>query len=82
MVFEPITKQKVALYYLTQHNGVKFIGYGGSAGCFGGRVRILTNNGYVCISSLNVGDKIYSFNESLRVLELKVITETFKYDLA
>jgi len=32
MVFEPFSKQKVALYYLTQNNGVKFIGYGGSAG--------------------------------------------------
>lgn len=31
-MFEPTVKQKVALYYLTQPNGVKFIGYGGSAG--------------------------------------------------
>ena len=31
-MFEPTTKQKVALYYLTSNKTVKFIGYGGSAG--------------------------------------------------
>lgn len=31
-MFEPFSKQKICLYYLTQRNGIKFVGYGGSAG--------------------------------------------------
>lgn len=49
-------------------NNIIIAGYGGG-GCFPGASKVLTPSGYKSISSLKVGDKVISFNESGKLSE-------------
>jgi hypothetical protein len=54
----------------------------GGAGCFDGDTLVKTESGYSKITDIKVGDKIYTFNEVSKIMELDEVVECYNYKLS
>lgn len=69
-----------ALYNAINGIGPNLIINSGGQGCFTKDQLIVTSEGNKKISEITIGDKVLSFNEQLKVNELKEVTNIFKYE--
>ncbi len=49
-------------------------------GCFSAGTRVMTESGYKSIEEIKVGDLVYTFNEETKEIEVKPVTNTFKFE--
>jgi hypothetical protein len=63
-------------FYSALNTGITAVGGGSGPGCFPSYVSIKTENGYINISNLKVGDYVISFNQN-GDFETDIVTETF-----
>jgi len=52
----------------------------GGAGCFDGDTLVKTDNGYIKISAISPGDKVWTFDEVTGEQTLQVVDERFEYN--
>lgn len=52
----------------------------GGAGCFDGDTLIKTVDGYKKISEITTDDKVYSYNETTKMIEIKDVESTHTFD--
>jgi len=71
-----LPKQTQALDVLQDGKTTEVV-FGGSAGCFGIDTKVKCFGGYKEIQKINVGDLVYSLNESKDTIELKKVKNTF-----
>lgn len=83
--FEVIDKEQIDEKLITFSNRAPYgqiVFMAGGAGCFDGDTLVKTESGYSKITDIKVGDKIYTFNEVSKIMELDEVVECYNYKLS